>query len=187
MFKGLKKWLKKWAKVYSVWLFLSVSMAESESWCLPVSLFRLSDMLTSTWARHWEPLSKSWSMADLNQAFCLCGHLYRCSNLSFFNLYPPPRHHPLTNTAPPPGLSSKSSPPPQLLRPLRTSVTLMLCESSIRSTLWSRSRSRLAEERRRPIFLISSTRVSRAKWASPPKSAPSNRGWPNITNCRETH
>lgn len=127
-------------------------------------------------AKLWALLSRSWSRADLSQAFCHRRHLYShnrrySSNPCYFSLCPPASLHLLTNTAPPPGLSSRSSPPPQLPRQQYTNGT-QICGSSNRSTSWSRNR---PEECHRGIFLTSLTRVSRARWVPPLKSVQKGR------------
>lgn len=146
---------------------------------------RLSGTLTSMLAKLWALLSRSWSRADLSQAFCHRRHLYShnrrySSNPCYFSLCPPASLHLLTNTAPPPGLSSRSSPPPQLPRQQCTNGT-QICGSSNRSTSWSRNR---PEECHRGIFLTSLTRVSRARWVPLLKSVQKGRLTARISKCK---
>lgn len=140
---------------------------------------RLSGTLTSTWARLWALLSRSWNRADLNQEFCHCRHLYShnrhySSNPCYFSLCPPVSLHLLTNTAPHPGLSSRSSPHPQLPRQRCTNGTQIWFGSSNRSTSWSKNR---LVDCHRGIFPTLLTRVSRARWEAPLVSVPSAEDW----------
>lgn len=130
------------------------------------NLHRLSGTPTSTWARLWALLSRSWSREGLSRASCHCSHLCirsrclnRSSRLCSFSRCLLVSLRLLTNTAHLPGLSSRSSPPPLALRP--TSGTPIWCGSSNQSTCWSRSN---LPECHRGICRTLSTTVFRARW-----------------------
>lgn len=144
-----------------LWLF---SQRRGKSWpfCLHLHLHRLSGTPTSTWARLWALLSRSWSREDLSRASCIRSHLrnrsrwYSSSSPCSFSRCLPASLRLSTNTAHLPGLSSRSSPPPQF-----TSGMSIWYRSSNQSTSWNRSS---LPECRRGICLTSLTRVYRARW-----------------------